>query len=130
MNILSKQSRGLTMIEILIVLAILSGVLITLTKGIGTGREAALVQQTRLDMGGRIATALIAKVSKTGVMPTKGTDITAGFLGLTNMSDPFKEEYTFTVSGTEVDISPKKDGKADKAGVKAYKVELAPYLSL
>jgi prepilin-type N-terminal cleavage/methylation domain-containing protein len=126
MNILNKRNRGFTLIEILIVLAILAGIAVTLTKSVGSGRDAALAQQTRIDMDGRIRTAIVAKISSDRKMPA-GT-IDAKFLNLDTVNDPYREPYTFAVNGNAITVAPKQDGKAKKAGVDKITIDLSPYL--
>ncbi|MDR2603688.1 MAG: type II secretion system GspH family protein [Puniceicoccales bacterium] len=127
MNILNKRNRGFTLIEILIVLAILAGVVVTLTRSVGSGREAALAQQTRIDMDGRIRTAIVAKVSSTRAMPQQG-DINAVFLSLDTLNDPYRQAYQFSVNGNIVTVSPAQGGKAAAAGVGPINIDLSPYL--
>ncbi|MDR1528362.1 MAG: type II secretion system GspH family protein [Puniceicoccales bacterium] len=127
MNILNKQNRGFTLIEVLIVLAILAGIAVTLTRSVGSGRDAALAQQTRIDMDGRIRTAIVAKVSSSRVIPQSGV-IEATYLNLNTTNDPYREPYEFTVSGNIVTVSPKSGGKAATAGVTPITIDLSPYL--
>ncbi|MDR2432600.1 MAG: type II secretion system GspH family protein [Puniceicoccales bacterium] len=127
MNILNKRNRGFTMIEILIVLAILAGIVVSLTKSVGSGRDAALAQQTRIDMDGRIRTAIVAKVSATRVMPTKSA-ITAAYLGLDTLNDPYRQTYEFEVNSNIITVKPNGKGKAKAAGVNDIIIDLSPYL--
>ncbi|MDR2628535.1 MAG: type II secretion system GspH family protein [Puniceicoccales bacterium] len=134
MNILNRRNRGFTLIEILIVLVILAGIVAMLTRGTMGGRNAALVNQTKVDMNGRIRTAVISRVSLLGQMPA---DIALDFtesnllLGTDGLNDPFGDQYSFEINGTnpkEVVIKPKAGGKAATMNVPSVVVDCAPYI--
>ncbi|MDR2776891.1 MAG: type II secretion system GspH family protein [Puniceicoccales bacterium] len=127
MNILNKKSRGFTLVEILIVLVILAGIVAMLTKGTMGGRNAALVNQTKIDMTGRIKTAIISKASLLGKVPDSTTDLTATALGLGDINDAFGKAYEFAVSGKTVTIEVDKSSGAANL-VNPVVVDLAPYI--
>ncbi|MDR0742415.1 MAG: type II secretion system GspH family protein [Puniceicoccales bacterium] len=127
MNILNKRNRGFTLVEILIVLIILAGIITMLTKGTMSGRKAALANQTKIDMQGRVKSAVIAKVALLGQMP-QTTDLTEAGLGFQKdeLKDPFKEAYTFKIEGNTVTIEA--GTTATKLGTPAVNVDCTPFL--
>ncbi|MDR1890802.1 MAG: type II secretion system GspH family protein [Puniceicoccales bacterium] len=130
MNILNKRNRGFTLVEVLVVLIILTGIAVMFTKSTGGGRRAALVQQTKIDMNGRIKTAIIARAAAVGRVLTKD-DLTVAALGLdatTGLNDPFKQPYKLTPNGAIVTIAPQEKGQAEEAGVPNVSVDVTPYI--
>jgi type II secretory pathway pseudopilin PulG len=96
MNILNKRNYSFTIIELLVVPAILAGVVIMLPNEVTGSKETALIQQAKVDMNGRVKTAILSYVGRKGV-PTSSsaqlyTDITA-ISG--ELKDPWKTEYDF-----------------------------------
>ncbi|MDR1457573.1 MAG: type II secretion system GspH family protein [Puniceicoccales bacterium] len=126
MNILNKRNRGFTLIEILIVLVILAGIVVMLTKGTMGGRDAARANQTKIDMQGRIKTAIISMISLKGKM-VAAADLTEASLGVGTggLLDPFGESYTFTVTNNVVTITP--GAIAVAKGVPNVDVDCTPY---
>jgi prepilin-type N-terminal cleavage/methylation domain-containing protein len=130
MNILNKRNRGFTLVEILIVLIILTGIVVMLTKSTSGGRRAALVQQTKIDMNGRIKTAIISRAAAVG-QALSSSDLTEIALGLdatTGLLDPFKDKYVLTPNGTKVTIAPALSGEAAAAGLPSVVVDVEPYI--
>ncbi|MDR1173376.1 MAG: type II secretion system GspH family protein [Puniceicoccales bacterium] len=133
MNILNikKRNSGFTLVEILIVLVILAGIVVMLTRGTMSGRKAALANQTKIDMEGRVKTAIVAKVALLGRMP-QANDLTEAALGFKagELVDPFKEAYEITPGpgNKEATISPKAGGKAKDYNTPNVTVDLEPFL--
>ncbi|MDR0693296.1 MAG: type II secretion system GspH family protein [Puniceicoccales bacterium] len=129
LNKLNKRNRGFTLIEILIVLVILAGIVAMLTKGTIGGRNAARVNQMKLDMSGRIATAVIARAAVLGKVPDAKNDLTTVYLG-TDLTDPFGGTYQFDSDdkNKKVTIKPQSGGEAAKLGVPPVVVDLTPYV--
>ncbi|MDR1233430.1 MAG: type II secretion system GspH family protein [Puniceicoccales bacterium] len=131
MNILNikKRNSGFTLVEILIVLVILSGIVAMLTRGTMSGRQAAKVNQTKVDMEGRIKTAVIARVALKGVVPA-ATDFTETNLvvGQDGLKDPFGENYTFDPDVLAKKVTIKPGPKATDLGVQNVDVDCSPYI--
>jgi hypothetical protein len=142
MNILNKRNRDFTLIEILIFLIILTGIVVMLTKSPGKGHEAALAHQTRIDMNGRIKTAISSKAATLTGTPQMSDFNTHTALRLSDVKDPFGQEYKISVSGNEVTIAANSviipasgktkastsPGKAAAAGIPNVVVDIGPYL--
>ena len=123
MRRLLKRNHGFTIIELIVVLAILAGIVVMLAKGVGGGAEAAKVNQAKVDMNGRVQSAIMlyaATLDK--VSEFKAGDITAKKY-LSDIKDPWGEDYKITVNGDKITIATGAKGAA--AGVNNVVVDLS-----
>lgn len=126
MKKLLKRNHGFTIIELIVVLAILAGIVVMLAKGVGGGAEAAKVNQAKVDMNGRVQSAIMlytATLDK--VDDFKAEELTSKNY-LSDTDDPWGEKYNIKRDGNFVEINAGEKGK--KAGVKALKIDLSNVL--
>lgn len=126
MKKLLKRNHGFTIIELIVVLAILAGIVVMLSKGVGGGAEAAKVNQAKVDMNGRVQSAIMlyaATLDK--VDDFKAEELTSKNY-LSDTDDPWGEKYDIKREGNVVEINAGKKGK--DAGVKEVEVDLSNVL--
>jgi type II secretory pathway pseudopilin PulG len=70
----------MTIIEILIVLAIMLGIVVMLTRGIRGAKDAAKEQQALVDMNGAVKTSLIMRFARERNLPANTSKSTAQIL--------------------------------------------------
>ncbi|MDR1433406.1 MAG: prepilin-type N-terminal cleavage/methylation domain-containing protein [Puniceicoccales bacterium] len=90
-----KRNRGFTLIEILVVLAILAGVVVMLANGTGEGAQKAKLKQAEIDM------ALLETSIKQELLSGKYRDvdkIAADYNSTKSRKDPWGNPYLFTVA--------------------------------
>jgi prepilin-type N-terminal cleavage/methylation domain-containing protein len=124
-----KQSRGFTIIEILVALALAVGVVALLSKGIAAGVNKAKIQQASLVMNGRIQTAAIAYLLSEP--NTTKSELKGEELGLTaeEMKDPWGDPYTVKYVPKDKQLTITADGaEAKKHKVGKVEVDMRSYM--
>lgn len=126
MKKLLKRNHGFTIIELIVVLAILAGIVVMLAKGVGGGAEAAKVNQAKVDMNGRVQSAIMLYAATLDKVDDFKTDELTSKKYLSDTDDPWGEKYDIKREGNVVKINAGKKGK--DAGVKEVEVDLSSVL--
>ncbi len=126
MKKLLKRNHGFTIIELIVVLAILAGIVVMLAKGVGGGAEAAKVNQAKVDMNGRVQSAIMLYTATLDKVDDFKADELISKKYLSDTDDPWGEKYDIKRTGNVVKINAGKKGK--DAGVKEVEVDLSNVL--
>ncbi len=126
MKKLLKRNHGFTIIELIVVLAILAGIVVMLAKGVGGGAEAAKVNQAKVDMNGRVQSAIMLYAATLDKVDDFKADELTSKKYLSDTDDPWGEKYDIKREGSVVKINAGEKGKA--AGVKEVTVDLSNVL--
>lgn len=126
MKKLLKRNHGFTIIELIVVLAILAGIVVMLAKGVGGGAEAAKINQAKVDMNGRVQSAIMLYTATLDKVDDFKADELISKKYLSDTDDPWGEKYDIKRTGNVVKINAGKKGK--DAGVKEVEVDLSNVL--
>lgn len=126
MKKLLKRNHGFTIIELIVVLAILAGIVVMLAKGVGGGAEAAKINQAKVDMNGRVQSAIMLYAATLDKVDDFKADELISKKYLSDTDDPWGEKYDIKRTGNVVKINAGKKGK--DAGVKEVEVDLSNVL--
>lgn len=126
MKKLLKRNHGFTIIELIVVLAILAGIVVMLAKGVGGGAEAAKINQAKVDMNGRVQSAIMLYTATLDKVDDFKADELISKKYLSDTDDPWGEKYDIKRDGNVVKINAGKKGK--DAGVKEVEVDLSNVL--
>lgn len=126
MKKLLKRNHGFTIIELIVVLAILAGIVVMLAKGVGGGAEAAKINQAKVDMNGRVQSAIMLYAATLDKVDDFKADELISKKYLSDTDDPWGEKYDIKRDGNVVKINAGKKGK--DAGVKEVEVDLSNVL--
>ncbi|MDR1433407.1 MAG: prepilin-type N-terminal cleavage/methylation domain-containing protein [Puniceicoccales bacterium] len=126
-----KRNRGFTLIEILVVLAILAGVVVMLAKGTGEGAEKAKIRQTETSMG--LLETSIKEDLLAGTYANTVAAVTAyNTNGPKQMTDAWKNAFSVTLNGNEITIAVDRNtsgkfGNALPASLASHKFKVSDY---
>lgn len=126
MKKLLKRNHGFTIIELIVVLSILAGIVVMLAKGVGGGAEAAKINQAKVDMNGRVQSAIMLYTATLDKVDDFKADELISKKYLSDTDDPWGEKYDIKRDGNVVKINAGKKGK--DAGVKEVEVDLSNVL--
>lgn len=125
MKKLLRRNHGFTIIELIVVLAILAGIVVMLAKGVGGGAQAAKVNQAKVDMNGRVQSAIMLYAATLdSVKDFKSGDLIDKKY-LSDILDPWGQNYQIQLNENDKKVTIKAGESGQKAGVNDVVVDLS-----
>lgn len=125
MKKLLRRNHGFTIIELIVVLAILAGIVVMLAKGVGGGAEAAKVNQAKVDMNGRVQSAIMLYAATLDNVNEFNVDDITKKNYLYDIKDPWGDDYKIELNKENKKVTIKAGASGQKARVKDVVVDLS-----